>query len=135
MWLRTVTSVAGVGRARIRARRLIRWLAVVMLESVEDVRRSDERWEEPHIGVSEELLRHVVRTTGLPPALARRVVSDVMGYFVETAEEYVLRRHAELRRDGLANAKIWSLLRKELDVRPVAAPPLSERQLRRIVYG
>ncbi len=106
-----------------------------MLESVEDVRRSDERWEEPHIGVSEELLRHVVRTTGLPPALARRVVSDVMGYFVETAEEYVLRRHAELRRDGLANAKIWSLLRAELDVRPVAAPPLSERQLRRIVYG
>ncbi|NUT52312.1 MAG: hypothetical protein HOV94_34210 [Saccharothrix sp.] len=85
--------------------------------------------------VPEDLLRHVVRTTGLPAALARRVVSDVMGYFVETAEEYVVRRHAELRRDGVGNARIWPLLREELDVRPVAAPPLSERQLRRIVYG
>nr|WP_211268975.1 hypothetical protein [Saccharothrix syringae] len=83
----------------------------------------------------EDLLRHVVRTTGLPPALAHRVVADVMGYFVETTEEYVLRRHAELRRGGLPNARIWELLRAELDVRPVAAPPLSERQLRRIVYG
>jgi hypothetical protein len=93
-----------------------------MLEPVEDE-------------VPGDLLRHVVRTTGLPPALARRVVSDVMGYFVETAEEYVLRRHAELRREGLGNARIWVLLREELDVRPVAAPTLSERQLRRIVYG
>jgi hypothetical protein len=106
-----------------------------MLDPVEDGRRAGERWEESHAGVSEDLLRHVVRTTGLPPATARRVVSDVMGYFVETAEEYVVRRHAELRRDGLANAKIWALLREELDVRPVAAPSLSERQLRRIVYG
>ncbi|PSL56246.1 hypothetical protein B0I31_104537 [Saccharothrix carnea] len=87
------------------------------------------------MGVSDELLRHVVRTTGLPTAVARRVVSDVMGYFVETAEEYVRRRHVELRRDGLGNARIWALLREELDVRPVAAPKLSERQLRRIVYG
>lgn len=106
-----------------------------MLGRVQDVRRADEPWERSHTEVPEELLRHVVRTTGLPPALARRVVSDVMGYFVETAEEYVLRRHAELRRDGLGNARIWALLREELDVRPVAAPSLSERQLRRIVYG
>ncbi|XVS66979.1 hypothetical protein ACQPYE_13225 [Actinosynnema sp. CA-299493] len=82
-----------------------------------------------------ELVRHVGRTTGLAPGLARRVVADVMGYFVETAEEYVVRRHAELRREGFGNARIWAVLRDELDVRPVAAPPLSERQLRRIVYG
>ncbi|MGC7100975.1 hypothetical protein ACPZ19_40405 [Amycolatopsis lurida] len=85
--------------------------------------------------VPEDLLRHVVRTSGLPSAIARRVVSDVMGYFVETPEEYVRRRHAELRARQLPNAAIWPLLREELAVRPVAAPELSERQLRRIVYG
>ncbi|MEU6154586.1 hypothetical protein ABZ816_31810 [Actinosynnema sp. NPDC047251] len=83
----------------------------------------------------EDLVRHIVRTTGIPPAVAARVVSDVMGYFVETAEEYVLRRHGELQAQGVPNARIWPRLRDELDVRPVAAPPLSERQLRRIVYG
>ncbi len=85
--------------------------------------------------VPDDLLRHVVRTTGIPPAVAWRVVSDVMGYFVETAEEYVVRRHGELQAEGLSNAAIWPRLREELDTRPVAAPPLSERQLRRIVYG
>ncbi|KAA2261416.1 hypothetical protein F0L68_16635 [Solihabitans fulvus] len=85
--------------------------------------------------VPDELVGHVVRTSGLPPAIARRVVSDVMGYFVETAEEYVRRRHAELRDQQVPNARIWSLLHEELAMRPVVAPPLSERQLRRIVYG
>ena len=85
--------------------------------------------------VPEDLLRHVVRTTGLPPPLAHRLVADVMGYFVETATEYVQRRHAELQARGLKNAAIWDRLRHELDARPVAAPRFTERQLRRIVYG
>lgn len=85
--------------------------------------------------VPDELLRHVVRTTGLPPAIAGRVVSDVMGYFVETTEEYVRRRHGELRAEQLPNARIWAMVSEELTTRPVAAPRLSERQLRRIVYG
>lgn len=85
--------------------------------------------------VPEQLLRHVVRTTGLSPAIAHRVISDVMGFFVETTEEYVRRRHAELRRQGVPNAQIWAHLRTELNVLPVAAPSLSDRQLRRIVHG
>lgn len=85
--------------------------------------------------VPDDLLRHVVRTSGLPPAIARRVVSDVMGYFVETTEEYVRRRHAELRAGQVPNARIWQVIGEELVARPVAAPALSERQLRRIVYG
>ncbi|SDC14682.1 hypothetical protein [Actinokineospora iranica] len=82
-----------------------------------------------------DLVRHVVGTTGLPPAVAARVVADVIGYFGETAEAYVRRRHAELRRKQYRNAQIWSALAAELAARPVAAPELSERQLRRIVYG
>jgi hypothetical protein len=85
--------------------------------------------------VPEDLARHVAVTTGLPLAIAVRVVSDVMGYFVETSQEFVRRRHAELRRAGVSNAEIWSLLRRELALRPVASSTLSERQLRRIVYG
>ena len=81
-----------------------------------------------------ELVRHVVATTGLPPATAARVISDVIGYFAESAEQFVRRRHAELRA-RYKNDEIWSLLTAELAGRPVAAPPVTPRQLRRIVYG
>lgn len=81
-----------------------------------------------------ELVRHVVASTGLPPATAARVVSDVIGYFAETAEQFVRRRHAELHRHH-KNDQIWELIARELAGRPVAAPAASQRQLRRMVYG
>ena len=84
--------------------------------------------------VPPELVRHVAATTGLPAATAARVVGDVIGYFAETTGEFVRRRHAELRR-GHKNDQIWALIAAELAGRPVAAPPVSERQLRRMVYG
>jgi hypothetical protein len=82
----------------------------------------------------QELVRHVVATTGLPPATAARVISDVIGYFAETTEQFVRRRHAELHRRH-RNDEIWALIATELAGRPVAAPRATERQLRRIVYG
>jgi hypothetical protein len=82
-----------------------------------------------------DLVRHVAGSTGLPSGIAARVVADVIAYFGETTEDYVRRRHAELRRKQYRNAQIWTALAAELATRPVAPPALSERQLRRIVYG
>jgi tRNA(His) 5'-end guanylyltransferase len=82
-----------------------------------------------------DLLRHVCTTTGLPPGTAERVIADVIAYFGETAEEYVRRRHDELHQRQYRNPQIWPLIAAELTHRPVAAPGLSQRQLRRIVYG
>ena len=44
-------------------------------------------------------------------------------------------RHAELQAVGKKNPEIFRLIADELGRRLVAAPLLSERQLRRIVYG
>ncbi|SDI75450.1 hypothetical protein SAMN05192558_12077 [Actinokineospora alba] len=82
-----------------------------------------------------DLVRHVAESTGLTPGVAARVVADVIGYFGETTEDYVRRRHAELRGKQYRNAQIWTALAAELAARPVAPPRLTERQLRRIVYG
>jgi hypothetical protein len=81
-----------------------------------------------------DLVEHVMTTTGLPALIAARLVSDVIGYFGETAEQFVRRRHAELR-SRHKNDEIWVLIAAELAGRPVAAPPASARRLRRIVYG
>ncbi|OZM73265.1 hypothetical protein CFN78_10400 [Amycolatopsis antarctica] len=82
-----------------------------------------------------DLVRHIARSTGLPAGTAARVVAEVVAYFGETAEEYVRRRHAELRRRGMRNARIWTLIADELATRPVGAGAYTERRLRRIVYG
>ncbi|MEV4897057.1 hypothetical protein AB0K48_47685 [Nonomuraea sp. NPDC055795] len=83
----------------------------------------------------EELIAHLTRTSPLGPGEAARVVAEVLAYFSETAEEYVRRRHAELKARGLTNDEIFPRIAAELPGRRVAAPELSLRQLRRIVYG
>ena len=85
--------------------------------------------------MTDPLVRHVALTTGLPPAVAARVVADVVAYYGETVEAFVRRRHAELRSRQHRNAEIWAVIADELATRPFAADALSERQLRRIVYG
>ncbi|WP_433798832.1 hypothetical protein [Actinomycetospora sp. CA-084318] len=82
-----------------------------------------------------ELVRNVSASTGLPGPVAARVVADVVAYFSETTEEYVRRRHRELQARDRRNAEIWAVIASELAVRPVKAGEVSERQLRRIVYG
>lgn len=86
-------------------------------------------------GASGELVRYVAASTGLPEPLAARVIADVVGYFDETAEQFVRRRHGELQARQVRNAEIWGQLAAELAERPVVAPTFTERQLRRIVYG
>ncbi|MDR8411079.1 hypothetical protein [Nonomuraea sp. 3-1Str] len=83
----------------------------------------------------EELIAHLIRTSGLGPGEAARVVADVLSYFSEPVEAFVRRRHAELKARGLTNDEIFPRVAAELRGRRVAAPELSLRQLRRIVYG
>jgi hypothetical protein len=81
------------------------------------------------------LVAHLVRTSPLETDLASRVVSEVVEYFSEPTETFVRRRHRELQAGGLVNAVIFGQLAQELPRWRVVPPPLSPRQLRRIVYG
>jgi hypothetical protein len=83
----------------------------------------------------QDLARNLAASTGLPQPTAVRVIADVASYFHETVEEFVCRRHAELRQRQHKNEEIWPAIAAELGQRRFAAPGLSQRQLRRIVYG
>jgi hypothetical protein len=83
----------------------------------------------------QDLASYLAASTGLPQPTAVRVIADVTSYFSETIEEFVRRRHGELQRRQRKNEEIWPLIVAELAQRRFAAPGLSERQLRRIVYG
>ncbi|MEV0995326.1 hypothetical protein [Nonomuraea sp. NPDC050202] len=83
----------------------------------------------------EDLIAHLTRTSPLGPGEAARVVADVLSYFSESTEEYVRRRHGELKSKGFTNDEIFPRIAADLRSRRVAAPELSLRQLRRIIYG
>jgi hypothetical protein len=86
-------------------------------------------------GLYRDLVDHLNRTTGLSAGEAARVIDDVIAYFAESADTYVRRRHGELRVRGLTNEEIFRRIAAELPRRRVTPPELSQRQLRRIVYG
>lgn len=81
-----------------------------------------------------DLVAHLVATTGLAPAEAERVVEDVVAFHAEPVEDYVRRRHAHLKTYGARNPEIFARIAAELAERVVAAPRLTERQLRRLIY-
>jgi hypothetical protein len=82
-----------------------------------------------------DLVDRVASSAGLTPAEAARVVQDVLAWYREPVEDYVRRRHAYHQLYGKRNPEIFALIADELAGRLVAAPPLSQRQLRRIIYG
>jgi hypothetical protein len=82
-----------------------------------------------------DLVAHVVATTSLTPGEAARVVDDVVAFHAQSVESVVRARHAHLKTYGTKNPEIFARIAGELRERVVAAPELSERQLRRIVYG
>ncbi len=86
-------------------------------------------------GQHSDLVEYLAATCPLSSAEAARVVADVLGYFSEPPEEYVRRRHRELKAGGLTNDPAFRQIATELPHRRYAAPDLSLRQLRRIVYG
>ena len=82
-----------------------------------------------------DLVRNVAASTGLPEATAARVVADIAAYFAETVEDYVRRRHSEMRVLHRKNDDIWPQIAAELAGRRFGVGELSDRQLRRIVYA
>ncbi len=82
-----------------------------------------------------ELVDYLSGNSSLTPAESRRVVREVVAFFSETPEKFVLRRHLELKRSGLKNAAIYTLIQGELTARCFSAPALSTRQIRRVIYG
>ncbi|WP_025770662.1 hypothetical protein [Thioalkalivibrio sp. HK1] len=85
--------------------------------------------------IPDALIERLVRVRGLSPSSARQIVEEVAGFYSETLEEFVIRRHLELRAQGKRNAEIYRQVREEIRRRRFRSPLPSERRIRRIVYG
>jgi glutathione S-transferase len=86
----------------------------------------------------DELIAHLARTTRLDPTEARRAVLELLDLLsCETPGAFVQRRHRELKggASALKNDTIFRQIAGEMAARPFAAPPFTERQIRRLIYG
>ena len=89
----------------------------------------------PPASTPASLLDHLVHTSGLRRSEAHRVVEEVVSFYSETPETFVVRRHRELQAEGMRNRAIYTRVAAEMEGWRFRAPRLSERQIRRIVYG
>lgn len=83
----------------------------------------------------EELLQHLRLVTGLDQVVLEKIVGEIGAWFDEDLAAWVRRRHRELHRQGLRNREIYPRLKEDARGIRVRPGPLSERQIRRIVYG
>ena len=82
------------------------------------------------------LLDHLRQVSRLSPAEAEKLVAEVIAFFHETPEVFVRRRHRELKQtEGWSNERIFETIESELQGLVFATPPLSQRQIRRMIYG
>lgn len=82
-----------------------------------------------------QLSQRLVAVCGLAPEVAHRAVAELLDAFEATVDDFIARRHDELQRQGWPNESIYRQIRSELASRRFRAPDLSDRQIRRRIYG
>ena len=81
------------------------------------------------------LLQHLETVTGLEPALLAKIVDEVRAWYGKDLTTWVRERHRELQKQGLRNHQIYPRILRETETVLFAAGPLTERQIRRMIYG
>jgi hypothetical protein len=64
-----------------------------------------------------------------------KILRELVDHFSETVPEFVRRRHRELLRQGVPGRDSYGRIAAEVAARRFAGPSLSERQVRRLIYG
>lgn len=82
-----------------------------------------------------DLIEHLKCYLAVDTADADKVVTEVIAYFQEPQEVFIRRRHHEMQKQGLSNTEIFSAIKAELQTQLFPATPVSERQIRRMIYG
>jgi len=84
---------------------------------------------------SSEFRRHLEETYGIAGEDYSRLVEEFLAYFGSTLEEYVRARHLALQRLGKRNPEIFRQIVEESQTLRFAERDLSERRVRRLIYG
>jgi hypothetical protein len=82
-----------------------------------------------------DLQNHVTQSYGIRAEEFVRLYEAFAAYFDVTLEEHVRRRHLELQKTGMRNPDIYAALLEEVPDMRFAARGVTERKIRRLIYG
>jgi hypothetical protein len=82
-----------------------------------------------------DLLHHLQGVTGLESRVLEKILAEIDAWFDEDLTHWTRRHHRELQRQGLHNRDIYPRLREAARTALVRPGPLTERQIRRLIYG
>jgi hypothetical protein len=83
----------------------------------------------------DQLVRRLRAVHGLDEATANAIVSEVLDAFDADLDAFIARRHRDLQRQGLSNEAIYAQVRVEVGRWRFSVPEVTERQVRRRIYG
>jgi hypothetical protein len=63
-----------------------------------------------------------------------KLYQEMLTIFSETKDDFIQRRHGELKKLGFKNNDIFKILQDEVTSRLFKGEKLSERQIKRIIY-
>ena len=78
---------------------------------------------------------HLLGIVDITEPELEKIIVDLLDHWSETLSQFVVRRHKELQRSRIPNRLAYAQIREEVSQRRFMAEPLSERQVRRILYG
>ena len=82
-----------------------------------------------------ELIQHLQRVTGQDSGSLSKILEEVHAWYHCDLLTWIRDRHQELQRQGLNNREIYPRLQREAQEILVRPAPLTERQIRRTIYG
>jgi hypothetical protein len=85
--------------------------------------------------LSQKQKSYISENYGLDARTVDRLLEDLWSFTAVTAGAYALRRHGELKAKGERNEEIYARLLSELEGGRFQTEELSERQVRRMIYG
>jgi hypothetical protein len=82
-----------------------------------------------------DLKRHLKDTYGVAEDDFERLMEEFRAFFGSTLEEFVRSRHLQLQKQGKRNPEIYRQIIEEASETRFAEKDLSERRVRRLIYG
>lgn len=82
-----------------------------------------------------QLIHHLQQVTGQDAGSIVKILEEVHAWYHRDLPTWIRDRHQELQRQGLSNREIYPRLQAEIRTMLVRPAPLTERQIRRTIYG
>jgi hypothetical protein len=82
----------------------------------------------------DDLKERLMQTMEIDSISIDKLYEELLIFFSESEDEFITRRHQELKDLGKSNPEIFSMIQGEIENRLFRGQPVSERKIKRVIY-